>query len=889
MLNLTPKTPGGLLLSGRFTKLLLFMFGVTACTMLMSTGHAAAACGVAELGNLDEYGGAVISSVVQDSAGNIVNTSTNTQVVVSTEIDATSPPFSSSTPPNGIRHIDASNHKNVISSRTSATFNQYDAGPSCSVPGVTVGGNVRVVLGYGDGYSAAGAGTYDGVTSSPTVAGVGASTDGSSVWLLDCFHSKHPDHFQSFKITASGTPAGYNSGDGTWNVVITNPSISSPGVGSGDYTEVRNGSNSFVNLFYTLKKNCKPGAPGCPAIVGGCGTPGNPPCPGGGCGTPGNPPCPVGAVETPPTFSLTATCDGGATLHSVYDANNVGGGVYYYGVIYQLDAAGAARVDGSEQAFSGRVYGGGDVNFPWPVPVTNYGWSAQFGVSNVRASDGGDDAWPSIPPDIQRVTAGGPGGCYQASCTLTVNGNVPGGGANDVQAGQPFTVTLVMTNTGPGTLPNSVGVQQLALTHSAGLTPISGSGNPYYLGPAADIPIPTPSGSITRTISYKAPNSVSSQSISAYPDYYGRFAIGPQCTGSATNGGIRVNQHFVLHPRSTSVATPPTGTENASGADYKTWAYADGGVTAPTTVPAPSLSRFYIIPAATGIPVDLVVPKIGGTFGVGPPAPPPFELNSTYPIPIASLKAGDRYCAIINLTVYSAGWIGPGGVVVNATNPNPTSGQTCLTINNKPYFQSHGTGVSAGGSVGGSCNAPGLLASWNKWSGAGSTPYGAGADLSAISLSAIVGFASAQNTAPPNPIRLTFANNTPPLVNTNDSPALGGKFSPAVPPANAHCIKPPAQPTNSVVTAIGASSIDISTLHGKHAYSYTGPQLTITAPVGYQLSPGDDISIFASNDVALKNPITYVPIGWAEGTVPSFVLVSKSGSIYIDKLFGHTS
>jgi len=291
-------------------------------------------------------------------------------------------------------------------------------------------------------------------------------------------------------------------------------------------------------------------------------------------------------------------------------------------------------------------------------------------------------------------------------------------------------------------------------------------------------------------------------------------------------------------------------------------------------------------PGFPGVPIGSAVPPGFATYtytknGVvvgGGAIPSPtgtgrfLDQNWAAPLlPVSSLLAGDKYCLSVGVSP-SDGFIQNDGTILsNSTNPNPdNSPPSCDTVQNRPFFKAYGSGVSAGGAFNpsgtSSCSTVGgELASWNNDSGTNPIPggggpdYGASSQFSALSLTDIVGFASAQTAFGRSPTDLSFANSGAGVNVSTDaySPYLGGKF------ANTQCLTDVVKPTGGDTTNVAGNLI-------------LGLGGTVVNPI----SPGDNKSIFVTGNVYIKNNITYGS-GWTMNNVPSFVL-SATGNIYID-------
>ena len=304
----------------------------------------------------------------------------------------------------------------------------------------------------------------------------------------------------------------------------------------------------------------------------------------------------------------------------------------------------------------------------------------------------------------------------------------------------------------------------------------------------------------------------------------------------------------------------------------------------------PDLSGFNqnLVPGFPGVPagVTYTLTKNGTQIGSGSVPSPTGNgrfNNTSYTTPAVGIApltyvAGDNYCLNVSADPID-GFIQNDGTILSVIGSPPNSGDgpdtqtSCDIVTNKPFFKVYGSGVSAGGAfspVGGStCSSgSGELASWNNdsgtnpvpgYAGGGGPSFGAGAQFNALSLTNIVGFASAQTAFGRSPTDLSFANSGAGVNISTDtySPALGGNFG------GAQCLTDVTKPTGGDTTNVPGS--------------YTLPATTI--------NPGDNKSIFVNGDVYISGNVTYGP-GWTytaggtNNTVPSLVL-SATGNIYI--------
>lgn len=418
--------------------------------------------------------------------------------------------------------------------------------------------------------------------------------------------------------------------------------------------------------------------------------------------------------------------------------------------------------------------------------------------------------------------------CFTASCSVT---SIEGTGPNNiVLAGQQYKVRGNYTNTSPP--PDYMIIWNPGLTISNSQVPGNNGDRNVSMGPLYS------GWTIPFEFTLTAPNNITTDNVYFTPVYFG--PSGGPCLAS-----VNVYQSFSLVPKAVAEATGTN--ENPGTINYNTSITNNG----PAPVTAPTSSTFTSTPY-TG-PSQCANAGPVNTNGPYNPGGPNYIINPASCSP-PQVSAGDQFCAEITFTGgYNQGYVGPGGSIVpNGFNGPPNSKQ-CVTVKNKPYFKVKGSGASAGVSLrksDGKCNDSniGLLAGWNNNSGG--QERGAGAELSALALIKISGFASAQrgfnvNTGT-DAAKLTFANNGTGVNKTVDveDPALGGNFT-----DTSSCMNSVSPPTG------GASA--------------TLPASPITTPK----------STFVNGDVYIGSNITYGATTSVD-TAPSFIL-KATGNIFI--------
>lgn len=604
---------------------------------------------------------------------------------------------------------------------------------------------------------------------------------------------------------------------------------------------------------------------------------------------------PDSCPDDPPSYTVDVRCDG-VVLRGVNDINIKGGahgnGVFIFAKFYQRHSPTSYPPISSNLIDAEWDDIRGDFFIPWPwqyADGNNQGWSVHIGDVNVNR-DGNDDRYTSGIFNGHlirswRNVATVEGGCYQASCSLDVNENVPGSpnGSNAVRVNENFNVTGTITNpvananvsahyntnyranpdapynpflpanwilAGSAFTPNNalsddLAGNQLALTN--------GGGDDYDTGVIDFFPaggsIPR-GGSATRTFTLQAPNRIGNTGVIVYPDYWGRMALGGVC-----GTPISAYRHYHLTPRA---SLENFNEEDPTTIQYRTWLTAEEDITNPpdpiTGVPAQTQRRLYKQGAPTnidGVHTDtrrFTARDYGSSSHANP-----------YPI-----VAGERYCAELSMTHHD-GWIGPGDSIYGNV---PLTTTSCDTVVNKPFWKVYGTGVSAGGDFNSPYTGGGTIGGWHN-SGATYPGFGASTELHALALKEIVGFGTSRNTFNDSDSisTLAFANKdlpanpfgTTPPTNNNYSPFTGGYFK----DNNSGGARklPNTQPKPGITKA---------------------PSRTIP---GRTVAVGQNVEEFVSGDVHITNNITYNTAGWAQnpdGTtnIPSFKVVTD-GNIYI--------
>ena len=518
--------------------------------------------------------------------------------------------------------------------------------------------------------------------------------------------------------------------------------------------------------------------------------------------------------------------------------------------------------------------------------------------------------------------------CYEASCTLNINGGL---NQNDaVKEGQPFTVTVTMTNNGSNTIYDPMLEQNYHL--SATLINNNGTwdpGGPTYIENTMNQGNLGSNGVISQTFTYTAPSSLGTFNMFMYPDYYGRGPINSifydgQGGSNPCQAQITTYQYTTITPG--VMAQPASGqtSENMTTFEYETYGTLNGA-----SVSDPTTSCVYYQPAGSQPPNlptscsggsvqiiqgqyvnnQLTTYNQGNTY-VAPSSGSPPGSYSTPPI-----QAGDQFCSYINLA-WTTAWVDASGNAiaegtgngVNQINPTATG---CVTIHNEPYLQAFGNDV-----IGDSAFVPpniscqdtssygsGIYAYSNTSSS--TTPQNSSGSYSQFAtqaLCAIEGMSSAgllrSSSSNYLPTYLSFSNTN--NINGNgtaggDATNLGGYFGVPVSAPTQNYFRdelPNSQSLsgNSIPTTSGDYNAS-TTGGGSTSYVQLGNSGQGTGDVQY-IYPGTKIAIFVKGNVYITNNIEYAgsnpgsawssnnPITGSINNIPSFWLI-VSGNIYI--------
>jgi len=471
--------------------------------------------------------------------------------------------------------------------------------------------------------------------------------------------------------------------------------------------------------------------------------------------------------------------------------------------------------------------------------------------------------------------------CYSATantsggaCSLSISGGQGPGGA--IIVGQSVHVTGTIYNYPDPSNPNKITLPGTAPDgHHLSLT-MGGEHDVGYDVPVGATTAPIDLGNIGAN---GGPNP-STQTISAYPDYYGTGPIGPTCSIS-----FPVYAPFTLDPHANVILynskTSSRTSEHPDQVINDTWVTETGAA-----VTENASSHIYELPAAGGN-INHGNTGNGGPFSPGSTTclyegPPPNNVPGCAPLnngvyPPNPLAGGDTYCADISVEVNTLpgnqAYVGPGGDKIGggpdrqSTCPAGTPGEGPGVVENKPFFKVNNGTVSAGGafkSATPSCTGGGTLGGWNDNTGINPAPgdYGAGTQIGALALGPTVGVASHQSAFGNSPTALSFANTIGGDKTVDPySPKLGGDFNPGGANCFTEVIPPPPGP-------------DFTNYPSSHSF-----------PFGIGVPVGHNITVFVTGDVYIGGNVTYAGGGWSvagNGNVPSFVL-HATGNIYIGK------
>lgn len=690
-------------------------------------------------------------------------------------------------------------------------------------------------------------------------------------WELDCDFSYRAEAggpqanpskpYQQFNVYPSGVPKGAASG-GYWTATAfkwgndtldkTNENVQSVGghidASNPEQVAPANGNTAAFVLVYHEPPQCT-----------GCG------CPGVSC-----PPTTLTPTQTANCSTADAFNPGSEQYQSPLSSDTSGadsrfvnyslpsppvswstknsGLVLNRTVVTVTDSSGATLV--SDVIGSGRASSGGTRNGSgslWLGDTWNYQPSGKtvyytFDLEEYILAHNGNYYWV----DYQRI-ANNDGPCYSATCSLNVDGNVPNGPGDGVEANSSFIVWATVTNTGGSdgnmSLPDNVGPYGFSLT----------SASPSYPNYIGGIP-PGASESFPLTLTA---NGSGSYTISYYPDYWGSSPM--LGFGSACSATMDVYQQFNITP----TATSPTGnSENPTAVSY-----GYGGTNSGATVTAQTQGWLTLGSSSTVDGKYITNDSYGNVF-----------YSKTYHPTPSQITAGNQFCSHVIVNP-ATGWVDSGGNIANGQSSGQIDSPQCLKVVNEPYVHVFGGDADAGGGFGVNCSVTSSGGIYTYINSTGSRPGGSGTQFGAQgarALDIIEGFASAnlRGSAPTGPMGLTFANNSG-VIGSPPAPTMGGRLG-----LSSYCL-PEYYPTSTVGMFDPGGTLSGTII--SQAYSHSGGNLTIgsTNPIGN----GTNAAVYVTgHDVYIKNNITYAgSSSWSKvSDIPSFMLVVKGGNIYID-------
>jgi hypothetical protein len=562
------------------------------------------------------------------------------------------------------------------------------------------------------------------------------------------------------------------------------------------------------------------------------------------------------------------------SIAGIRDLNDPGVGVRVVVRAYPVSKAAYIAANGLGPGvvlFDGRATDRLDLNVP--EDLANQGWEFNLYIYNIglNAQNNPQDK-PAFDPTNINQDSGATGPCYNASCSIDVVEGAPGLPEGGVFGGKNFTFNLTIYNTGwprASVLPDSVGGAQLTGSDGGGdfdFAPLDFFSNGWDYVPRAD----QGSNAVTRQFSLYVPADINTRTLSIYPDYYGRFGIGPACTAAVTT-----YLPFRIEPSAdTPVANPDS--ENPESINYTgrvnqvETGNRDGSPYTANDIPATISSSLIYYRQGVYRPNDFVNRTYPGTYGTASNLETWTDTIQGRQInhggTVDTWSPGDKFCARVSISP-GTGWLGPGGDI---RDPQPLSApNNCGEVQNRPYIRAYGADVFGGGQFGTAGGSGSIQAYYKDSSGAGS-----GAEFAALAIDTITGFTSASlraASAPLPPDGLTFAN----VGDGSPGNFVGAR---AVTDYFADGLKAETQPQNRNTVQIIAG-----TFADKEQTYIRNNRVTFNPGAGDGSGYSKRHAFFVEGDVLIRNDIVYNTSGWASiADIPSFALVVK-GNIYIDK------
>lgn len=595
----------------------------------------------------------------------------------------------------------------------------------------------------------------------------------------------------------------------------------------------------------------------------------------------------------PPTWTAEVRCDG-LLIKGLHDGDHPDdkGRVYY--AVYHRAASNTTSPSNPTAVSSGTYTEEGDFVIPWPWGSDdndNSGWFMDIGYSDYDGS--------SYASGVTTQRFSIEGGCYQATCSISIPGNLyPGAPAGAVKSGQPFTANVTITNPAanvpthgwpfgnPAAMSNSYTPNlDIPPVHPAGGSPGGGVlavTNSVSPSQYSDFPEQPTGSSIgrggwqTAGIIYSAPPDMTSHTLSVYPDFRDRYGLGPACGGSASDSQPGDGTYITYQP----FALPATALVTMAGDTLDENPTSAVGTTTGSQSTAAEVARYpeYSgVAAYTGtITADmysklLYRKYVGGAETVLDAESDPDYVfgNLTQALQSSNLPPrdiGDYICANVTLTP-KRGWITDGGGTLGTVNEGA---EDCDQINNRPFVRSYGGDV-----FGGTEGVKGYIRDYQA------SAAGSGAEFAVIALGAVKGFTSAEfrTTAPTPANGLTFAKAT----NSGVDAVLGGSFASLRTQPDYWGTKYPVDNDRVDGKAIkNITSLDVSTgslASDKQTHiKPVGGVLTITASGLYPKSK--QAAVYVEGDVVIADNIAYEAWG-NTAEIPNLSLIVK-GNIYIN-------
>jgi hypothetical protein len=439
--------------------------------------------------------------------------------------------------------------------------------------------------------------------------------------------------------------------------------------------------------------------------------------------------------------------------------------------------------------------------------------------------------------------------CFVATCSIDIISSRPDG---IILENTPVWAHIVLDNfPRDGSYPDKLPLPAAMNSHNLSLTTNGGVENDVGavdLGGSGEVYVPI-----------NADPTLATQTVSAYPDFYGYGSIGatapgysPDCSASFT-----VYHYFEVKPSAVILSADPENPTGPGAIQYQT---CGNKITGPDVT---AQDHTWLSEDTNGANAQDqgTVARVYGN-----------NVCNTYTYSPPTVIPGNSYCA--NITITNAkGYVDAAGNVIDGTPDSAKS--TCLTITNRPYVHFKGSDVFAGGGFGDNCvTTGGYINAYTKTTGAQAA--GSGSQFGALALQQIFGFNSAnlRTTFPTASKDLTFANNVA-------APAMGGNLGLA-----SHCVTDYFGKMPTAVKAAGPNTTATTANVGVDGAQYYKPpgSGTLTLNAG-TIPAGVNQAIYVEGNVYITGGnITYQNSGGygSIANVPSLMVIVKGGNIYID-------